>query len=75
MFFGRVYNKVAERAAVKMYTKLAEEKRERKPSIFKELISDPDNFILTAWTEGDEVRIRLKKKPILKDEFDELVNN
>lgn len=75
MFFGRVYNKVAERAAVKMYTKLAEEKRERKPSIFKELINNPDNFILTAWTDGDEVRIRLKKKPIIKDEFDELINN
>lgn len=61
--FGKVYNKVAERAAAKVYAKLTSEKKERKESTFKALLKNPDDFILTAWVEGEEVKVTFRRKP------------
>ena len=66
--FNRMYNRVAERAAAKVYAKLTEgqEKKEKKKSTIKQLISNPDDFVLQMWTEGDEVRIKFTKKEAFK---------
>lgn len=63
--FNGMYNRIAERAAAKVYTKLTEgqEKKEKKKSTIKQLISNPDDFILTAWVEGDEVKVTFRRKP------------
>lgn len=66
--FGRIYNKVAERAATKMYAKLTEEKKEKKESVFKQLLKSPDDFVMQAWVEGEEVRVKFFKKGEQKNE-------
>ena len=60
--FGGIYNKVAERAATKMYAKLTEERKEKKESVFKQLLKSPDDFVMQAWVEGEEVRVKFSKK-------------
>lgn len=38
-------------------------KKEKKdPSLLKELIDEPEKFILTAFIENDEIKISVKKK-------------
>ena len=34
----------------------------KKKSVFKDFMNDPDSFILTAYAEGDEIKISLKKR-------------
>lgn len=65
--FRRTYDKIAEKAAAKVYVKLTEsfpkpEKKPKKESTIKSLISSPDDFVLTMWSEDDEVNIKLTKK-------------
>lgn len=65
--FRRTYDRIAEKAAAKMYAKLTEnlpkpEKKPKKESTIKQLIRTPDDFVLTMWTDGDDVNIKLTKK-------------
>lgn len=63
ILFNALYNRVAERAAAKVYAKFTDEKKEKKESTFKRLLKNPDDFIMTAWVENDEVKISFKLKP------------
>lgn len=36
-------------------------KPERKKSVLKELLKNPDGFMLTAFVENDEIKISIKK--------------
>ena len=65
--FRRTYDRIAEKAAAKVYLKLTEnlpkpEKKPKKESTIKQLIRTPDDFVLTMWAEDDEVNIKLTKK-------------
>lgn len=70
--FSRMYDKIAERTAAKLYCRYSEAvqkpQKPKKQSLIKSVFKNPDDFVLTLWTEGDEIRIKLKKKEIIDDE-------
>ncbi|MBO7451339.1 MAG: hypothetical protein J6U54_13325 [Clostridiales bacterium] len=69
--FNRMYDKIAERAAAKLYCRYSEAvlkpQKPKKQSLIKGVFQNPDDFVLTMWTEDDEIRIKLKKKETLDD--------
>lgn len=62
--FDKLYNKIAEKTATSMYAKFTAEKKAEERSVVKDIVRNPDNFILTAYVEGDELKVSLKRKPI-----------
>lgn len=53
----------------KIMTKGTKKKGESKRSVVKDLIDDPDGFVLTAQTEGEEIKITLtRKNKVVKEE-------
>lgn len=42
--------------------RLKKNKKDEKPSLVKDIIRDPDSFLLEAYTEDGEIVIKLKKR-------------
>lgn len=47
---------------LKMIPVIVPKKKDKKPSLIKDLINEPDKFMLQAYVEDEEIIIKLKKR-------------
>lgn len=60
--FNGLQNRISEQVASKIYGKMTETPHEKTRSSVKDLIKNPDDFVLTAYVDDGEINIKFKRK-------------
>jgi len=62
MMLNKIIDRIVDRLDISKFLN-----KPKKASVWKDLINDPDSFIMTAFVEDGEIKIGLKKKPEEKE--------